>query len=86
MVLVIATVLIARDYGRRSSLLRIALASITDLIQGILGLLAFDSDTIVVVHLNNAFVLAALATYLISFVDRADSAMASSATTKVSSI
>jgi len=73
-VLIVATVLAARDYGRRSPILKIALAAIADfVIQGILGLLAFSSDTIVVVHLTNAFVLAVLATYLISYVDRADS-------------
>jgi heme A synthase len=73
-VLIAATVFVAREYGRRSAILKIALAAIADyVIQGVLGLLAFNSDTVVVVHLTNAFVLAVLATYLISSADRAES-------------
>jgi heme A synthase len=71
-VLVAGTVYVARDYGRSSAGFKIALAAIADyVIQGALGFVALGgSDTIVVVHLTNAFVLAVLATYLIAFADR----------------
>ncbi len=73
-VLIAATVLAARDYGVRSTISKVAYATIADfVIQGVLGVLSFGSDAVVVVHLTNAFVLAVLATYLISFVDRAES-------------
>jgi heme A synthase len=73
-VLVVATVFAARDYGRMSGMFKIGLAAIADyIIQGILGFFALSSDAVVVIHLTNAFVLAVLATYLISNADRAES-------------
>jgi len=38
----------------------------------ILGLFAFGSGVAIVVHLTNAFLLAVIVTYLISFADSAD--------------
>lgn len=48
-------------------------------LQGILGFVAFSSDTVVVVHLANAFVLGILVTYFIIFADNADKAVAKTA-------
>ena len=65
-VLLSATFIIARDYGVRSKILRVAALAILDfVIQGFLGLAAFGSAVAIVAHLANAFVLAALATWLI---------------------
>jgi len=70
-VLVATTVLVARSYGLRSGIFRVSIAAIVDfVIQGALGVLSFGSDVAVVVHLTNAFVVAVLATYLISMADR----------------
>ena len=67
-VLLIATGFIVRDYGSRSTLFRVCVAAIVDfVVQGILGLFSFSSDTVVVIHLANAFILAIIVTYLISF-------------------
>jgi len=58
-VLLITTALIFRTYGRKSSIFIVSILTIVDfIIQGVLGLLAFSSDVVVVVHLTNAFVLA----------------------------
>lgn len=66
-VLIVATVLALREYSTKSTVFRIGAVAIVDyVIQGVLGLAAFNSDDVVVVHLANAFVLGALATYLIS--------------------
>src|SRR6266571_8156418 len=77
-VLIAATVLARRDFGVDSTLFKVGLASIVDfVIQGILGLFSFGSDVAVVVHLTNAFMLAVIVTYLISFADSADKASTS---------
>ena len=76
-VLIVATVYAARELGSKSALFRTGVGAIVDYaIQAGLGLtaLATGSDAIVLVHLTNAFVLAVLATYLISFADNADKA------------
>ena len=70
-VLIVTAVLFARSYGSKATVFRISLATIVDfIIQGALGFLAFNSDTVVVVHLTNAFVLAVLATNMIAIADR----------------
>jgi heme A synthase len=72
-VLIAATVLARRDFGVDSTLFKVGLAAIVDfVIQGILGLFSFASGVAVVVHLTNAFLLAVIVTYLISFADSAD--------------
>lgn len=77
-VLIAATVIAARSFGRSSSVFKVGIAAILDFIlQGTLGFVAFGSDTVVVIHLTNAFILGALVTYLIAFADRADKALAS---------
>jgi len=77
-VLVATTVLARKDFGTSSTLFKVALASIADfVVQGILGLFALGSDVAVVVHLTNAFLLAVIVTYLISFADSADRASTS---------
>src|SRR2546422_3672516 len=74
-VLIVSTVLARRDFGVNSTLFKVALAVIVDfVVQGILGLFAFGSGVAVVVHLTNAFLLAVIVTYLISFADSADKA------------
>ncbi|TMI18119.1 hypothetical protein E6H32_06070 [Candidatus Bathyarchaeota archaeon] len=74
-VVIVATILARRDFGVNSTLFKVALASIVDfVIQGILGLFSFESGVAVVVHLTNAFLLAVIVTYLISFADSADKA------------
>jgi len=77
-VLVATTVLARRDFGVSSTLFKVAVASIADfVVQGVLGLFALGSDVAVVVHLTNAFLLAVIVTYLISFADSADRASTS---------
>jgi heme A synthase len=74
-VLVVATVYVAREYGRSSVIFKIGIAAIVDyIIQGILGYFSLNPSlpASIVVHLTNAFVLAVLATYLISYADRLD--------------
>src|SRR5436309_10989894 len=79
-VLIATTVLARRDFGVNSTLFKVALASIVDfVIQGILGLFSVESGIAVVVHLTNAFLLAVIVTYLISFPDSADNASATTA-------
>jgi hypothetical protein len=74
-VLVATTVLARQDFGTSSTLFKVAAASIADfVVQGLLGLFALGSDIAVVVHLTNAFLLAVIVTYLISFADSADRA------------
>jgi heme A synthase len=74
-VLLVTAGLAVRAYGSRSTLFRVAIAAVADfIIQILLGFSAFDSDVLVVVHLTNAFVLAVLVTYLISFADNAEKA------------
>jgi heme A synthase len=74
-VLVATTVLARKDFGTSSALFKVAAASIADfVVQGLLGLFALGSDIAVVVHLTNAFLLAVIVTYLISFADSADRA------------
>jgi heme A synthase len=75
--LVITTVLAARDFGTGSTLLKVGLAAVVDfVVQGILGLFSFAAGLALVVHLTNAFLLAVIVTYLISFADSADKASA----------
>jgi heme A synthase len=75
--LIVTTVLAARVFGASSTLLKVGVASIIDfVIQGIIGLFSFGSDIAVVIHLTNAFLLAVIVTYLISFADSADKASA----------
>ena len=77
LVLVATEVLAVRDFGLLSTLSKVAIASIADfVVQGILGLMAFNSAVAIVIHLTNAFLLAVLVTYLIVFVDSADKAAA----------
>jgi heme A synthase len=72
-VLLVTAGLAVRAYGSKSTLFKVAVAAIADfLVQILLGFAAFDSDVVVVVHLTNAFVLAVLVTYLISFADNAE--------------
>jgi len=72
-ILIVTAVLAVRAYSRKSTLSRVAIAAIADfIVQIMLGLGAFGSDVIVVVHLTNAFILAVLVTYLISFADSAE--------------
>src|SRR5579862_3901276 len=67
-VLVALTAVSARTMGTKSIIFRLSIAVIVDfVIQGLLGFLAFNSDEIVLVHLTNAFILAILATMLISY-------------------
>src|SRR5207249_11083018 len=76
-VLIVATVLAAREYGSKSTLFKVGIASIVDfVVQGVLGLIALSlgSDTLVVVHLSYGFLIAVFVTYLISFVVSADKA------------
>jgi len=74
-VLILTTVLAARSFGTGSTLLKVGLVSIVDfVIQGILGLFSFGSGVALVIHLTNAFLLAVIITYLISFADNADKA------------
>ncbi len=76
-VLVVATAYGARELGSKSTLFRTGIAAIVDyLIQAGLGLTALftSDDTVVLVHLTNAFVLAVLVTYLIMFADSAGKA------------
>jgi heme A synthase len=71
--LVVAVVLLVKEYGRASSGFKIGIAAIADyVVQGILGFFSLGSNPAIVIHLANAFVLAILATYLISFSDRAE--------------
>ncbi len=72
-VLILATVLASRAYGTGTNLFKVGLVAILDLVlQGIIGLLSFNAGVPLVIHLTNAFVLAILVTYLISFADTAD--------------
>ena len=72
-VLIVTAVLARRDFGATSTLFKVGLVSILDfVVQGILGLFSFGSGVAVVVHLTNAFLLAVIVTYLISFADSAD--------------
>ncbi len=76
-VLIVATVYAVREYGSRSTLFKVGVASIADyVVQVVLGLFAIvlGPGVIVVVHLTNAFLLAVIVTYLISFADSADKA------------
>ncbi len=74
-VLVAATLLARRDFGTTSTLFKVATAAIADFaIQIVLGLIALGSSIAVVIHLTNAFLLAVIVTYLISFADTADKA------------
>ena len=76
-VLIVATVYAVREYGSRSTLFRVGIASIADyVVQVVLGVFALvlGPGVIVVVHLTNAFLLAVIVAYLISFADSADKA------------
>jgi len=73
--LLVTTLMAGRVFGTSSTLFKVAAAAITDfMIQVILGLLSFGQGVPLVIHLTNAFVLAILVTYLISFADTADKA------------
>ncbi len=70
-VLIVTAVLARRDFGT-TILFKVGLVSILDfVVQGILGLFAFGSGVAIVIHLTNAFLLAVIVTYLISFADSA---------------
>ena len=72
-VLIVTAVLARRNFGTTSILFKVGLVSILDfVVQGILGLFAFGSGVAIVIHLTNAFLLAVIVTYLISFADGAD--------------
>src|SRR2546426_8546765 len=72
-VLIITAVLARRDFGTTSTFFKVGVVSILDFfVQGILGLFSFGSGVAIVVHLTNAFLLAVIVTYLISFADSAD--------------
>jgi heme A synthase len=76
-VFIVATVYAAKELGSKSTLFRTGIAAIADyMIQIGLGFtaLALNNDTVVVVHLTNAFLLGVIVTYLISFADTADKA------------
>ena len=74
-VLIATTVLARRDFGTSSTLFKVAVASIADfVVQIVLGLFALGSGVAIVIHLTNAFLLAVIVTYLISFADSADRA------------
>ena len=78
-VLIIATVYAAMELGSKSTLFRTGIAAIADyVVQIILGFVALgtNSGVVIIVHLTNAFVLAVLVTYLISFADSAEKASA----------
>jgi heme A synthase len=76
-VLIVTTVLAARDFGTGSNMFKVGIAAIIDFVlQGALGFVAFGSDVVVVVHLANAFILGILVTYFIMFADRADKELA----------
>ena len=78
-VLIIATLYAVTELGSKSTLFRVGVAAIADFVVQIgLGLSAFANynGTVVLVHLTNAFVLAVLVTYLISFADTANQASA----------
>ena len=76
-VLIAATVLARVDFGVSSTLFKVGVASTVDfIVQIILGFISFDSSVAIVVHLANAFLLAVIVTYLISFADSADKASA----------
>ena len=74
-VLIAATVYSARELGTGTALFKVGIVAIVDYaVQAGLGFTALftSNDVLVVVHLTNAFVLAVLVTYLISFADSAD--------------
>src|SRR5206468_10517367 len=76
-VLIVATVYAVREYGSRSTLFRVGMASIADYVaQVVLGAfaLALGPGVIAVVHLTNAFLLTVIGTYLNSLADSADKA------------
>jgi heme A synthase len=75
-VLLVTMFLAVREYGTKSTLFRVSVVSTLDFVlQGVLGLVALESgDVVVVVHLTNAFLVAVLVTYLVSFADSADKA------------
>jgi heme A synthase len=84
-VLLVTAGLAIRTYSRKSTLFKVTIAAVADfIIQIFLGFSAFDSNVLVVVHLTNAFVLAVLVTYLISFADSAEKARISSMSSAVS--
>ena len=71
--LVVTMVLAVKDFGTGSVLFKVAVAAVIDfVIQGVLGLFSFGAGVALVVHLTNAFLLAVIITYLISFADSAD--------------
>ena len=85
-VLIVAAVLAGRSYGTGSTLFKVSLAAIVDfVIQGLLGLSSFNLGVPLVIHLTNAFLLAVLVTYLISFADRADQAFQKAKTSTAAS-
>lgn len=80
------TVLARRDLGTSSTLFKVALAAIIDFVlQVVLGIFSFGSGVAIVIHLTNAFALAVIVTYLISFADTADKAATGSMQTKMPS-
>jgi heme A synthase len=67
--LAVATFLLAKDHGTKSRPFLAAVTSMLDfVVQGLLGLASFGSAIMIVVHLANAFVLAALVTWLVVLV------------------
>jgi heme A synthase len=73
--LIVTSVFASRAYGTGSTLFKVGLAGIVDfVIQGLIGLFSFNQGVPLVVHLTNAFLLAVIVTYLVSFADSADKA------------
>lgn len=73
--LIFTTALTAKTFGTGATLFKVSVVAMIDfLIQGALGFISFGQGVPLVVHLTNAFVLAILVTYLISFADNADKA------------
>ncbi len=80
-VLIVTTVFASMELGSKSTLFRVGVVATIDyVIQIALGFIALplidsvSGDDVVLVHLTNAFALAVLVTYLISFADSADRA------------
>jgi heme A synthase len=83
-VLIVTTILARRDLGTTSTLFKAALAAIVDFVlQVVLGVFSIGSGVAIVIHLTNAFALAVIVTYLISFADNADKVTTVSTQTKM---
>lgn len=77
-VLLVTVGLGAKDFGRRSNMVKVGIAAIlVFLLQAALGIyiISTGSLVVIVVHLANAFIIGTLVTYLIIFADAADKAL-----------